>query len=115
MAAPSCPVPPPAQPALEERVGLEPVPLQDGTGDAPSSPISPATLHLQAGGLEPDLLRGVAATTPLQVYSRQQHRARAPAPAIAEGSSLSPGVGSQLPKLDKVRKPMDKLLLLPVI
>jgi hypothetical protein len=67
------------------------------------------------GGLEPDSLRGVAAATPLRVYSRRRRRARALAPAVAEGSSLSPGAGSQLPKLDKVRKPMDKLLPLPVI
>jgi hypothetical protein len=58
MGAPSCPVPPSAQPAPDEGVGLEPVPLHDATGDTPSSPVPLAALPLQAGGLKPDSLGG---------------------------------------------------------
>ena len=57
---------------------------------------------------------GAAATPPLRVYSRRRLRAGTAAPSVENGSSLSPGARSRLQKLDDVRKPVDRLLPLPV-
>lgn len=54
-----------------------------------------------------------AAPSPLRVYSRQRRRDKAPAPMAR--SPQSSGSDSPLRKLEKLRKPVDMLLPLPVI
>jgi len=73
---------------------------------APSDPAPPPAQPLHAGGAQ------------VRVYSRRRRRVRSPAPAypaVADAPSLGSGAKSRLQNLDKVRKPVDRLVPLPVI
>ena len=101
---------------------LPPVPSLPASGSGSASPPVGEPLCPPApSGPTPcaDLWQeGAVATPPLRVYSRRRRRrcrARSPASPAAVDPSLSPGAGSQLQRLDMVRKPVDTLLPQPVI